>query len=863
VPRIQIPNEFDPRDYQRRAMAYFDNGGSKAITIWHRRAGKDLAAAHQICKAMHQEKGLYWHIFPTAEQARKALWTGSLSDNRRFMEAVFPKAIRKAPREWSLQGEMVVELKCGSVYRLMGSDKMEIVGAGPKGVVFSEFALAKPTTWDLVRPMLRESGGWAWMITTPRGKNHAHKLYEQAGQQDSGWYRDLKTVRDTGLTYFSSKGRGRINWETLIAEERAEGMPESLIEQEYFCSFSAANVGSFYGLYLAQLEARGAVGAHFDSSGDMVFTSWDLGKADDTAIWWWRLREGSTEDNPRVDVLDHYACHGEDIEHYLAVLEERAMKHNWVYERHWLPHDARAKRLGTKQTVYEQFVYKYGSGKVGITPELSLLDGISALRRLLQKDIRFHARCSEVAHPRDHDGVEALRAYHRTWDVEKKAFSETPVHDWSSHSCFVGATPIRTSRGEVPIEEVTAGDRVWLASGEDGLVTAAGMVGERETALVTFSDGRTLECTVDHGFFTTRGLVCADALRYGDGVSTPEDPRWDMSHLIGSTMGLRAAFTESIEASGIGGGRTAMPTCRSEAALGSFAYCTANSTQTEPVPSRRTTVSSQLIGTGTTLQPPIGHASRGRDGTRRQPNTGSRNSTASGTTGSRADTTRPRTKTAASTCIAQSGARRMAPFRRVTTFITRTATRPITGLRIWNSCRPASTRVNMVGLVDGLAAKGLALLSKRLAWLRLRGIGRQKAEGGTPSMREESQQTSSGTRSSARFAETPTSPQRPPEPDSAVAHARQPLYVVGVRPSGRRVPVYDLTVEHHHAYYANGVLVSNCDAGRYMAIVVTMAERRTRDRREPHSTDNARPPHTLDEHKAFVPPKAPGRGRIG
>ena len=32
-------------------------------------------------------------------------------------------------------------------------------------------------------------------------------------------------------------------------------------------------------------------------------------------------------------------------------------------------------------------------------------------------------------------------------------------------------------------------------------------------------------------------------------------------------------------------------------------------------------------------------------------------------------------------------------------------------------------------------------------------------------------------------------------------------------------PVYDLTVEHHHCYIANGLLVSNCDAFRYAAIV--------------------------------------------
>lgn len=394
---------------------------------------------HHTAKAMHEQRGLYWHIYPTAEQGRKVIWTGMARDGQRIMEWVFPKAIRKSPREWSPQGEMVVELKCGSVWRLMGSDKMDIVGAGPKGVLLSEFALAKPTTWDLIRPMLRESRGWAWIFSTPRGRNHLHKVYEQARQPGSGWFADLQTVLTVGLTYASTRRPGtEIGPEEMMAEELAEGMPQELIDQEYLCSWSAANVGSFYGILLGLLEARGGIGVPFASSGDEVFTSWDLGRADDAVIWWWRLREGSTQEAPRVDVLDHYAHSGTDTEHYFQVLEERAARYGWKYRKHWLPHDARAKTMATKQSVMEQFVARYGVGAVGIAPNIDLDEGIRAFRWLLQKDVRFHPRCSEVADPLDCDGVEALRAYHRTWDDERKCFSQAPVHDWSSHTADAG-----------------------------------------------------------------------------------------------------------------------------------------------------------------------------------------------------------------------------------------------------------------------------------------------------------------------------------------------------------------------------------------------------------------------------------------
>lgn len=416
APRIRIPNGFTPRPYQRRAMAYFDNGGTRALTVWHRRGGKDLTALHQTCKMMHKRVGAYWHIFPTAEQGKKAIWEGFTKDGKRTLEEVFPSAIRQSPRVFSPNGEMVVTLKNGSIWRLLGSDKMEVVGAGPVGVVFSEFALAKPRTWDLIRPMLRENGGWAWMITTPRGRNHAKHLFDMA-RQDPKWFCDLKTLFDTRA----------YDPEATIAEERASGMPEELIAQEYLCDFNAANVGSFYGTALAALDARGGL-AEFEPSGrDNIHTSWDLGKSDDTAIWWWRPTPSG------VEILDHYASHGEEVEHYAKVLEDRATEHGWKYRCHWLPHDARAKTLATRQSVVEQMAKHVGAERVRITPNLAFRDGVAASRRLLGV-ARIHPRCAYVAGNKDCDGIEALRAYHREWDDEKKCFSERPVHDWSSHT---------------------------------------------------------------------------------------------------------------------------------------------------------------------------------------------------------------------------------------------------------------------------------------------------------------------------------------------------------------------------------------------------------------------------------------------
>lgn len=450
--RIAIPHEFDPRPYQRRYMRYFtddgsDGRGKRAAWCVHRRGGKDLTALHTTCMLMHRRIGTYWHVFPVERQGRKAIWTEFRSDGLRIMENVFPREIRKSPRDWSPSAEMVVELKCGSVWRLMGSDHMEVVGAGPVGVVFSEFALSKPSTWELVSPMLRANGGWASFISTPRGANHFKQQFDIAGREQ-GWFQDIKTVLDTGQLYASTRRPGEmVSPEEMMEEERAAGRQESFIRQEYLCDWTAANVGSVWGDLIEELEKAGAV-AEYEFDRKRVFTTWDLGgsgaKGDATAVWIW----APTDEG--ADLLDYYEGQGKPFDHYADEVEARCAAMGVVPVKHWLPHDAR-NHYPLGMSVLDFSRQRFGADRVAIYPEEGLLTGIQAGRWLLQRPIRIHPRCSE--------GVEALKAYHYEWDEDRKVFSNQPEHDWSSHGAdaFRGVALVvrkteRMTRAEPPKE---------------------------------------------------------------------------------------------------------------------------------------------------------------------------------------------------------------------------------------------------------------------------------------------------------------------------------------------------------------------------------------------------------------------------
>jgi hypothetical protein len=415
--QILIPNEkFRPRWYQRPFIDHFtanghDGRGKSAVEVDHRRAGKDIMGMQMLNICAWRRRGAYWHTFPTFEQGRKAIWEGFTKDGDRILDFVFPpETIRRRDNQ-----QMAVELKNGSIYRLLGTDKIETVGSGPVGVLHSEYSIAKPKAADLIAPMLRENDGWEAYVYTPRGNNHGKALYDRmklaAAQNPARYFCALHTLYDTRA----------YDPDATIAEERAKGRPEAIIRQEYLCDWTAANVGAVWGELMEALEKAGAV-CEFEPEQPRVFTTWDLGgagaKGDATAVWIWAATANG------YDVLDYFEGQGKPLSYYHDEVERRLKALGLRALKHWLPHDAVGVHL-TGSSVFEQCVERWGQELVALVPKRGLLDGIQAARWLLQQPIRFHTRCQE--------GVEALKAYHYAWDEDRDVLSTAPEHDWSSH----------------------------------------------------------------------------------------------------------------------------------------------------------------------------------------------------------------------------------------------------------------------------------------------------------------------------------------------------------------------------------------------------------------------------------------------
>jgi hypothetical protein len=186
-------------------------------------------------------------------------------------------------------------------------------------------------------------------------------------------------------------------------------------DQEYECSFDAAILGAFWGQEMRLAQDEGRIREIPFEPELPVYTAWDLGRRDATAIWWWQEVRGE------IRVMDFYTVSGASIEEIANVVNAKGYR----YTRHYLPHDARAKTLASGgKSIIEQLAAQLGGwSKLAIVPDIGVQNGIQAVRLILP-NCYFDSRCDE--------GLEALKQYQREYDEDKKTFRESPRHDWCS-----------------------------------------------------------------------------------------------------------------------------------------------------------------------------------------------------------------------------------------------------------------------------------------------------------------------------------------------------------------------------------------------------------------------------------------------
>jgi phage terminase large subunit len=386
---VEIP--YSPRPLQREIHASLDKHRF-SVAVCHRRFGKTVLAINHLLKEAircSRERPRYAYVGPTYRQAKAVAW-----DYLKHYAGVIPGV------KFNEQ-----ELRCDIGERriqIFGADNPDALrGMYFDGAVLDEYALMQGRVFtEVIRPALSDREGWALFIGTPNGKNSFKDIRDTAAE-GNGWYLATYKASETNI----------IPEKELEAARKLMSEPE--FKQEFECSFEASIRGAIYGNELDKAKEENRITNVPHVNDVKVYTFWDLGIGDSTAIWFLQAV------NQELRFIDYYENSGEGLSHYIKKLSEKP----YVYADHYAPHDIEVRELGTGKSRIE--VARSLGINFKVSPKLELEDGINAARAVFNRCWFDQGKCKS--------GIEALQNYRRDYDSRLDEFKAVPVHDWASH----------------------------------------------------------------------------------------------------------------------------------------------------------------------------------------------------------------------------------------------------------------------------------------------------------------------------------------------------------------------------------------------------------------------------------------------
>lgn len=259
-----------------------------------------------------------------------------------------------------------------------------------------------PNSWNVLVPTIRKADSEIWVSFNPELPTDEtwkrfvlnppeNAVVQKINWSDNPWFPEVLDLERRTL-----QGRDMEAYNNVW-----EGIPRQTIDGAIFAKE----------ITMAELEGR-ICNVPYDAT-KPVHAVFDLGWADQTAVWLLQFVGQETR------LLRYFEDSQQTISYYMAKLQS----FGYVYDTIWLPHDAKAKSLGTGKSI-EEIVRATGM-KVQILDRVPVADSINAARTIFSK-CYFDRQNTE-------EGLQCLRHYRYDVDPETKMFSAKPLHDEYSH----------------------------------------------------------------------------------------------------------------------------------------------------------------------------------------------------------------------------------------------------------------------------------------------------------------------------------------------------------------------------------------------------------------------------------------------
>ena len=409
---------FCPRAWQRPLL---DSTAQRIVAVVHRRAGKSTAFVWRgLRKALtHQRDHIPEHRRNLKLDPPRVIHVlpQQVSWKRTGLWDKVARAAAEIPGAEVFKSEMRIVLPNGGVYQCGGMDKPDSWRGGLADEVIEDEAddVIASGLDMVIEPMLADYDGTRVKIGTPKGNGRLAQAYHDAGADPTA-ERFLLPYTKTGAL------------DARQIERLRKDLDDEEFAQELECSFTAPNSGSYYGKWLDAVVARGGVTKVTYDPKLPVYTCWDLGIDDSTAIWFFQRSPGG-----EWRFLEYHEDSGQGLDAYAKLLHQKP----YVYGRHYLPHDVEVREL-TRGQSRRQYLVGIGVKPIHVVPASNPADRVSAVRNILPRAF-FDAEGCAI-------GLKMLRAYRRQWNEHMGVWRAEPVHDAASHCADAIGTGVQGSK---------------------------------------------------------------------------------------------------------------------------------------------------------------------------------------------------------------------------------------------------------------------------------------------------------------------------------------------------------------------------------------------------------------------------------
>lgn len=405
------------RPYQLELQkALFVDGYKRILTQRPRRSGKEVESWSLIVQGAITEPGLYMMIYPTNVRARAILWDGSVLINKesiKFLNMIPDRMVSNINN-----AEMKVKLVNGSVIWIVGSDidPDKLRGTNARGIVYAEFAFQDPRVFYVMLPVLRQNGGWMIGQSTFDGMNHFYQMIEH-NKSDPLWY-----CRSDSIENLVDENGERYITDESIEEDRRAGMPEYLIQQEYFGKVQVNQETKYFAHAINNINETNRIIKGLIRPNENLYTAWDLGINDCTAICLFQIERREGKFWPHI--VGYIESNNRDLSFYIDECRRFANKHRLSIHSHYIPHDGQKRDFNTgKNTV--DFGTEMGERFQVVPRPTSKENAIEAMRRKLNMTYFNEENTKRL--------IDCLSNYSKEYDTKMGVFKNRPVHDWASH----------------------------------------------------------------------------------------------------------------------------------------------------------------------------------------------------------------------------------------------------------------------------------------------------------------------------------------------------------------------------------------------------------------------------------------------